>query len=156
MNRDGQGSTKYKHPCISENIFLQSFSFYKENKTKKHVNFGFPLADCQGDRTAPSYRCYVNVPSFQTTLLKSQVTTPGTVSVESSAVHGYACLCWDLPCCSCSLQQGCRDAGSFSWADSCANLWLQLPSAPAVSHLRNFLPAVSPLVPGAGCRKKSS
>lgn len=40
MNRDGQGSTKYKHPSISESIFLRFFLL--KNKTKP--DFGFPLA----------------------------------------------------------------------------------------------------------------
>lgn len=105
MNRDGQGSTKYKRPCISENIFLQFLLF--KSKTKQSKNFGFPLADCQEDYSARSYGCYVNVPSFQTTL-NSQVTTLTTMSVESSALYGRPCQCWETPLLQHLLQQGRR------------------------------------------------
>lgn len=47
------------------------------------------------------------------------------------------------------------DAGSFPRADSCTNLCPQLASTPAVSHPRNFLAAMSSLVPDAACRKES-
>lgn len=86
MNRDGQSSTKYKRPCISENIFLQValfffFPLFKSKTRQKTTNIGFTPADCPGgDHTASAYRCYMNVPSFQTTLSESQVTTLSTVS----------------------------------------------------------------------------
>lgn len=35
MNGVGQGSTKYKRPCISENIFLKLFFFFSKSETNE-------------------------------------------------------------------------------------------------------------------------
>lgn len=48
-------------------------------KQKKKDKLWFFSGRLLRDHTGPSYRCYVNVPSLQTMLLKSQVTTPSTV-----------------------------------------------------------------------------
>lgn len=48
---------------------------------------------------------------------------------------------------------GDRDA--FPRLAALLNLCPQLASTPAVSHLRNFPAAMSPLVPDGGCRKES-
>lgn len=119
----------------------------KQTNKKKKDKLCFFLGRLLRGHTGPSYRCYVNVPSFQTMLLKSQVTTPSTVSVESLALHRCPFQCWNTPCCNHSLPWG---SGSFAWVGCCANLCPQLASTP-----EKLLAAMSLLVPDVGCRVSS-
>lgn len=152
MNGDGQGSTKYKRPCISENIFLQFFLFKSKTKQKKPK-----LWFSSGRLSGGPHSSFLQMSHECAKFPNNVVEEPGdTTEHRVCGVLGLARM--PLPVLGDSPTTAAHfsgNAGSFPQADSCANLCPRLASTPAVSHLRNFLAAVSPLVPDIGRRKES-
>lgn len=132
MNGDGQGSTKYKRPCISENIFLQFFLL--KSKTKKNPKLWFSSGRLSGGPHSSFLQMLRECAKFPNDVVEE----PGDDAEHRvCGVLGLARL--PLPVLGDSPAAAAHfsgDAGGFPQADSCTNLCPQLASAPAVSHLR--------------------
>lgn len=153
MNRDGQGSTKYKRPCISENIFLQFFHFKSKAKQNKTNKLWFSSGRLSGGPHSSFLQMLRECAKFPNNVVEE----PGDNTEDRVfGVLGLARVpllaLGDSPAAAAHFSRG---AGSFPQADSWANLCAQLASAPAVCPLRNFLAAMSQLVPDVGHRKES-
>lgn len=107
MNGDGQGSTKYKRPCISENIFLKLFFFFFLFKSKTN-ELQFSSDSLRGPRSS-----FLQMLRECAKLLNAAVEEPG--GSTKHRVCGVLGLAWvplpsagRLPCCDCSFYWGYR------------------------------------------------
>lgn len=153
MNGDGQGSTKYKRPCISENIFLKLFFFFFLFKSKTN-ELQFSSDSLRGPRSS-----FLQMLRECAKLLNAAVEEPG--GSTKHRVCGVLGLAWvPLPSAGGSPAVTAHftgDTGSFPLVYSCTDLHLHLDglvSSPALFHLRSFSAAMFSLVLDVGCKKE--